>query len=414
MATYDFRTARLRATKMMPYMTKAIMSTVPIEAKGIGTMATDCYLRIYYDPVVFDQWTLDEASGVVLHEMMHCFSKHDVRAKARIGDKPSEEQRFKWNIAADVAINQMLIEARVTLPKGCVTTDTFGWPKNLSTEEYYELADKLPTQKIPSDLMGKGTGEGSGSIADGVAREYEAGKPGGKEKDGSDTPHGLGSYERKRLDRVVANDIAEASRKAGNVPGGLKRIADSILKPVFDPRREILAEVKYALNCTKGFGDSTWTLPNRRTPPTGLRLPKNVAPVPKPVLIFDTSGSMNSSDLALCRGVLADVFKSLPSQDGVRVITGDTHMGSCQKAFNNASVELVGGGGTDMGALMLYAAEKFPEADVMIVVSDGYTPWPPKPLRQKCLALLTQKSERGSVPDWIRTVYIRPESSDCD
>src|SRR5574343_1186378 len=107
MATYDFRTARLRATKMMPYMTKAIMSTIPIEKAGIGTMATDCYLRIYYDPAVFNMWTLDEASGVVLHEIMHCFSKHDVRARARIGDKPSEAQRLLWNIAADISINQV-------------------------------------------------------------------------------------------------------------------------------------------------------------------------------------------------------------------------------------------------------------------------------------------------------------------
>lgn len=409
MATYDFRTARLRATKMMPYLTKAIMSTIPIEKPGIGTMATDCYLRIYYDPKVFDMWTLDQSSGVILHEMMHCISRHDIRAKARIGEKPSEENRFKWNMAADIAINQMLKEANVVLPDGCLHPDQFGFAKNLSTEEYYDLVQKLPTKKIPCNLLGEGTGEGSGSIADGVAREYEEGKPGGKKEDGSDTAHGLGDYERKRLDRVVANDISDAARKCGNMPGGLKRIADGILKPVFDPRREILAEVKYALNCTKGFGGSTWTMPNRRTPPNGLRLPKNVAPIPKVVLIFDTSGSMNQSDLALCRGVLSDVFKSLPCQDGVRVITGDTHMGSCQKAFSHSNVELVGGGGTDMGAIMEFASKTYPECNPIIVVTDGYTPWPSSALPQKCLALLTQKSERASVPQWIRTVYIRPE-----
>jgi len=150
-------------------------------------------------------------------------------------------------------------------------------------------------------------------------------------------------------------------------------------------------------------------VPGRRTPPGGLRLPKSICPIPKPVLIFDTSGSMNETDLALCRGVLADVFRALPSQDGVRVITGDTHIESCQQVFSQAQVELVGGGGTDMAALMLDAAKKYPEADLIIVCTDGFTGWPSAPLQQKCLALLTQRSQKDSVPEWIRTVYIRPE-----
>jgi hypothetical protein len=411
--TYDFRTARLRSTKMMPYLTKGIMSTIPIEKPGIGTMATDCYLRIYYDPKVLTEWTLDECSAVILHEILHAVYRHDVRAKARLGEKPSEDLRVMWNIAADISINDTLQEAGITLPKGCMNSKLFGFPPKLSTEEYYDLVLKLPKQKVPSDLRGEGSGESSGSLSDGVPREWEAGKPGKESgQDGQDgAPHGLGAYERKRLERVIATDVAEASRKQGKVPGGLARIANEILKPAFDPRREIMAEVKYSLNAVSGFGSSTWILPGRRSPPGGLRLPKSICPVPKPVLIFDTSGSMNDTDLALCRGVLADVFRALPSQEGVRVITGDTHIESCQRAFSQAHVELVGGGGTDMARLMEEAATKYPDAHVIVVVSDGYTPWPSKPLRQKCLVLLTQRSQKDSVPSWIRTVCIRPEEN---
>jgi predicted metal-dependent peptidase len=412
MANYDIRIARLRATKLMPYMTKGVMSMVLVEAPGLNTMATDCHLRLYYDNAVLDQWNVDQCAGVILHEMMHCLSRHDVRAKARIGEKPSQLHRQLWNIAADVSINQVLEGSNIKLPDGCLSYQQFQWPPNLSTEEYYDLALKLPVTKVPVDCMGEGTGESAGSMSDGVPREHEQGAPGTQDKDGKDVAHGLGPYERQRLDRVVANDIAEHARKAGNIHSSLTRLANSILKPVFDPRREILAEVKYAINCTKGFGGSTWMLPSRRCTPRGLRIPRNVCPVPKPLLIFDTSGSMNESDLSLCRGVLADVFKSLPSQEGVRVITGDTHIGSCKKAFSQASVELVGGGGTDMGALMEYGAEQYPEADVIIVVTDGYTPWPKQPMHQKCLALLTQRQCRNEVPEWIRTVYIRPESAE--
>lgn len=411
MATYDLRTARLRATKIMPYMTKGVMSMVLVEAKGIGTMATDCHMRLYYDPVVMDQWSLDECSGVILHEMLHCLSKHDVRARARIGEKPDERKRLQWNIAADICINQTLREAGVKLPNGCMDEKKFGYPSNLSTEEYYNLLD-AQVEQLSSDLRGAGSGESSGSMSDGVQREWEHGAPGTKDANGNEVPHGQSQYDRKRLERVVAGDIAEHSRKHGNMPGSLKRMADAILKPTFDPRKEILSEVKYAINCTKGFGSSTWKMPNRRTPPNGLRLPKNVCPMPKPLLIFDTSGSMNQTDLALCRGVLADVFKSLPCPDGVHVITGDTHIGSCKKAFSQAQVELVGGGGTDMGALMSFGIDKYPDCNPVIVVTDGYTPWPSKPLPQKCLALLTQPNMANTVPSWIRTVYIRPGDSE--
>jgi predicted metal-dependent peptidase len=143
-----------------------------------------------------------------------------------------------------------------------------------------------------------------------------------------------------------------------------------------------------------------------------MRIPANVAPIPKPLIIMDTSGSMDEKDLALCRGVLQSVLKSLPCQDGVRVVTGDTQLQNCQKVFSVSSVSLVGGGGTDMGGIMHEAVEKYPEADTVIVVTDGITGWPSSPLRQKCLALLTRKSSYYPVPDWMRKVYIHPEAEE--
>ena len=42
-------------------------------------------------------------------------------------------------------------------------------------------------------------------------------------------------------------------------------------------------------------------------------------------------------------------------------------------------VELLGGGGTDMGAGLAKAAELRPRPDLIIVLTDGYTPWPSAP-----------------------------------
>ena len=58
--------ARFYAGKLMTYFGRAIFSLQPIERKGFGTFAVDKYWRLYYDPELLDEWSLDELSGVCL------------------------------------------------------------------------------------------------------------------------------------------------------------------------------------------------------------------------------------------------------------------------------------------------------------------------------------------------------------
>ena len=407
--SYDIRVARLKAARDMPYMTRAVMSTILVEKPGLGTMGTDCYMRVYYDPAMFEKWTLAETAGVLLHEQLHIYFRHAARRKVHIGEKPTGAQCTLWNIAADCSINQCLAKAKVSLPGDGCFPHKYGWPENLTTEQYYELAKKLPQTKVDQYSP-----QHDGSAGDGVQREWELG-PGnpGKGEDGqegdSKGPMGLGDYEQERLRRIVSQDISEHARRCGDVPGDLEREAKRILSPRWDPKRVLLAEVRHCVMCVKGLGNTTWLRPSRRTPHGGMRLPSNIMPVPRPLFIVDTSGSMSEDDLGLCLGVIRDVIRALPNPDGVRVITGDTRSQSCQKVCNPQSISLCGGGGTDMGAIMQDAVKTYRDCDCVVVVTDGYTPWPSHPLRQKCLALITQP--RGSAPPaWIRTVYIHPDA----
>ena len=416
---HDIMKIRFLANERLPYMTKLSVSANLISTTSVETMSTDCYLRIYYNPRGIGQWSELHASFVFIHELFHIFLRHDKRSRVKLGEKPSEIQRKLWNIAGDMSINRIIRgikvrnvpSSRSLLPAGAVDyadkkTYPFPLPENGTTEQYYDILIENQ-KKVPTALMAcyEIGGEcDSGSGADGQARPWELSAP---EDRGNGEAYGADEFDREQLERGVAAAIKDdAKKRVGSVPGELVRIAEQILTPQFDPRREILHEVKYAINCIKGFGQSTWKLPNRRTPPGGLRLPANIRPIPQPIVIIDTSGSMNQTDLGLALGVVASVIKCLPSQDGVHVISGDTHVGRCQRAFG-PNIELVGGGGTDMGAIMIQAVEQYPKADVIIVVTDGYTPWPKKPLGPKCLALVTSDSDRKSAPGWIREIFIR-------
>jgi predicted metal-dependent peptidase len=71
-------------------------------------------------------------------------------------------------------------------------------------------------------------------------------------------------------------------------------------------------------------------------------------------------------------------------------------------------VRLVGGGGTDMRRGIQAAIEDL-KAKVIVVLTDGYTPWPDVRPRGVHVVAGMVGHERGSLPahpDWLRAVAI--------
>ena len=79
-----------------------------------------------------------------------------------------------------------------------------------------------------------------------------------------------------------------------------------------------------------------------------------------------------------------------------------------QNVFRPKQIELRGGGGTDMAALIVAAAEERPAPKAILVVTDGYTGWPPDPVGPRVVACLTQAGTADSVPKWIDSVVLNP------
>ena len=91
-------------------------------------------------------------------------------------------------------------------------------------------------------------------------------------------------------------------------------------------------------------------------------LPAHVKPIPRVTVIVDTSGSMEEGDLALALGVIGNALRSLPDPRGLRVLAGDTAVACAKNVFRPEQIELSGGGGTDMSAMILAACEERPAA----------------------------------------------------
>lgn len=240
---------------------------------------------------------------------------------------------------------------------------------------------------------------------DGQKRPWEHGSP------SVDRP-GLAEHEQNIIEVATAKAIEnhEKQRGRGSVPGGLSRQSAALLHPRVDPARELLAKVKYAVNSTSGFGAFTYRKPNRRQPAGVAMLPAHIKPIPRVTVIIDTSGSMSQDDLALALGVLGNALRSLPDPKGLRVLAGDTAVASAKNVFRPEQVELAGGGGTEMDRLIISAYEERPAPKAILVLTDGYTPWPSKQVSARVVACLTQASTASSVPKWIETVILNPEN----
>jgi predicted metal-dependent peptidase len=215
----------------------------------------------------------------------------------------------------------------------------------------------------------------------------------------------------------TASQIRSHVREHGtqSVPQHLRDWAEGILEPLVDWRRELRAAVSRGLSQAAGRADYTFARPPRRRVP-GYTTPGMAAPAPPSVaVVVDTSGSMSQDDLSQCIADIAGLVRSVSGTSGapaVRVIPCDTDAGQVSIVRSRADVpriRLTGGGGTDMGAGIDAAVGLRPTPDVVVTLTDGYTPWPERapaaaPRARHIAVVLAERDVADLVPSWIHTI----------
>ncbi|MFI1996158.1 VWA-like domain-containing protein [Actinoplanes sp. NPDC020271] len=244
-----------------------------------------------------------------------------------------------------------------------------------------------------------------GSGSGGERRDWERPESEDDESDGS-----VSDGRAEMVRRQVARDIEAHERAGGDVPAGLSRFAGETLTTEVDWRRELRSVVSRSRATVAGMRDYTYARPSRRASAVpGLALPAMRAPRPPRLdVVIDTSGSMTGTMLGQVTAELRGIIRALRG-DTVRVLCCDARTGEVQRIARIEDVEFTGGGGTDMRVGLTTAAALRPRADVVVLATDGDTPWPLEPPagnpRARYVVVLVD-GDRPHVPAWMRKIVV--------
>jgi predicted metal-dependent peptidase len=370
-----------------------------------GTVRVDEGWRMRADPELTAGWTAAQLGSVLIHHVCHLLRTHAERAQAA-GVGPDEART--WIRAADAEINDDLVPAGLELPGRPVLPHHLGAPDGLLTEQYFdgirargERGGRGGDTTDRSAQSGAGEAAGSwldcGSGADGVPR------PG-------DGTGGLPGWQAELLRRQVAQDVLAHAKQAGTVPAGLLRWAEEFLHPKVDWRRLLAAELRRAVAQVAGAVDYSYRRPSRRAAVAGdVVLPALRRPVPEVAVVCDTSGSMTEDLLAMVLAEVEGLLRALGLARQVRVLACDTAVASAQRVTSARQVQLVGGGGTNMGTGIAAAVALRPRPAVTVVLTDGYTPWPAAAPKGTRVVVGLLGADAPDAPPWARAVRVVPD-----
>ena len=124
-------------------------------------------------------------------------------------------------------------------------------------------------------------------------------------------------------------------------------------------------------------------------------------------MVCDTSGSMTEDLLAMALAEVKGLLRSLGVARQVRVLACDTAAAPpAQRVSSARQVELVGGGGTDMGTGIAAASALRPRPAITVVLTDGYTPWPELPPKGMRVVIGLLGDGDPDAPGWARAVRV--------
>lgn len=421
--------ARVWAAHQAPYLATAVLALDPVvvaaapgsAAPDLRAFPADQAWHVYLDPGVVASAEPPVIGFWLLHQVTHLLRQHadrfpgapvppDLRGSPFAGRTPDQQ---RWNIAGDAEINDDLTAGDLALPADAVMPEQFALPDDWTAEQYW---DALPhwDARAGTGAAGVPAPAGSGPAGSGLA-----GVDCGTGCDGQPRPWncdraGLSEIGRRLLGQDVARRIREHQRRRGDVPAGWQRWADDILEPVVNWRRQLAAAVRRGVADVAGRVDFTYRRPSRRAAALpDVVLPSLRQPLPQVAMVLDTSGSMSDGMLAQALGEVGGVLRSLGlGRRNLRIICCDAQAYQHQRVLDAREVRLLGGGGTDMGAGLTAAAGLRPRPDLVVVLTDGHTPWPsraPEGIR----VVVGLMDQAGHTPDWATTVLVDTDRAEA-
>ena len=353
--------SRVRLLIRHPFFGTLATRLKMVEAEWCPTAATDGR-HFYYSSDFFRTLTPEEIDFVVGHEVMHCVYEH-CGEFGRLMDKKEEDRDMKlWNLAADYKVNQACMESNIgQMPKNAVHDRKF---YKSYTEEIYEhlkqTGEADDKETLDVHMFGEGNGEGK------------------NDPTGRNAPIKVSKQEAQAIKDQMKQAVIQAAQStdAGNLPGDVKRIINSMTNPKMDWRELLNISIQSLVK-----SDFTFMRQSRKSRSMGVYLPGQKNDEMIDVAIgLDVSGSISSSMIEEFLGEVYGIMQQF--QDfKIRIWTFDTDVNQRgYKEFDpyNADelkeYEIVGGGGTDFECNYNFMKDNDITPNKFIMFTDGM-PW---------------------------------------
>jgi predicted metal-dependent peptidase len=380
-----FETARagLVKVKAMMFFASALLQTKFVVDNTQPTAWTDMVV-IGYNENFIESLDIPTAKFVIIHELLHILLKHGLR---RGGRDPEE-----WNKCCDYAINIMLKKLGFSIWAYALIEPKYD---GMSAEQIYALREqergKSKEGKQGQSQPGQGQGQG----------QPQPGNQGGLSGDLRPVPAAT-SEQAAAIDHEISKVVARATaiaKQHGVMPGKLEAIVSAGYEdPV--PWEQVL--IDYMTACVNQ--DENWNRRNRRY--SNVILPSHRSNgMDELTIVADSSGSMFSTSIFERIAVAVNHIVTVIKPMTVRVIWADDK--DCQNidVFENGAEVVLhprGGGGTDMRKPLAYVAEQY-QPEVVLLLTDGYTPWPDLPT---AYPLIIGCTTNAPCPDWAGVVRV--------
>ena len=347
--------SRVKLLRESPFFGTLLLNAPHRVTEDVSTAATDGN-TLLLNEAFMEKQTQPHFQSILLHEVLHMALEHIERMKGVFQTDP-----MTANIAADIVVNGIIKDNRMSLPEEAVFDDDL---KHLSVREIYNIL-RQKQQEDPDHLKKKyGTDDGDVNYC------LQPGAPGGGSTPGSkpgDSKNGAG---RGINWKDVLNKAAAIARsKSFGLHGaGLRRIFNDLLEPTINWRDALYRYITASRTDFEGY--------DRRFIHTGEYMDDLGGGKIRVAVFMDTSGSVDEELLGEFIAELRFAVNALPQTTG-EVWYFDTELyyqGDVEDMLEYPKLQ--GGGGTSfvkvMDKIKEVALEDSSAQTLAIIFTDGY------------------------------------------
>lgn len=325
--------AKVKLVSKSPFWSTLVLNS-PLEITDrVPTAATDGR-TIFLNPAFAEPLTSGQLMFLLAHEAGHIMLLHVQRMKGLIPNIA--------NLAADYVLNDLLVADGFEFIEGGALDPQY---TGAMEPVYHRLVKEQEDSPSQPQAGGVGNDLLPSNMTQAEAEEHA-----------------------QRVRGMVAQAAALA-RQMGRLPAHLERAVGDVLAPppaALDLLRHYMQQVVR--------DDESWARRNRRF--AGQYLPDRYSVKLGPIaIIVDTSGSIGAKEINTAIADIREIAESL-EPERIHLIGADAEIASEQvlERGEEVLVKLKGGGGTDMRIPLEHVAQY--EPCVVVLVTDGYTPWP--------------------------------------